>query len=341
MSDEGQPSEARFGDRFAVERVGDEGILIDLETGGYFQLNATATKACLALAESASATEATARAAQMLALPLERGAALLADVHAQLYQQPAARMEPVGPFRYRRHEDGYALVDDDRVVLTLDAGGRQLRLCVPVETLRFALVDYLRAVTPKLLYLHGITVLHASACVLPDGLCAFSGRSGAGKTTTAHAFRTAGCELVAEDLVVLAGANDEPRVLVDGERRAHAWARDAAAQIAVMPGATLDCDAVASAAAPGPSLPLAAIWFVDTGRRHGDQFTRRPLTVIEGTLALMANNFLGADDTPSWRRHVRDTLAIAARVSLWEATPPSGLNQLAAGARSYATKTAS
>jgi hypothetical protein len=96
-----------------------------------------------------------------------------------------------------------------------------------------------------------------------------------------------------------------------------------------------------AAAAPGASLPLAAIWFVDAGRRRGDRFARRPLTVIEGTLALMANNFLGADDTPSWRRHVRDTLAIATRVSLWEATPPSGLDQLAAAARGYATKTAS
>jgi hypothetical protein len=248
----------------------------------------------------------------------------------------------VGPFRYRRHEDGYALVDDDRIVLTLDASGRRLRLCVPAETLRFALVDYLRAVTPKLLTLRGTTVLHASACLLPDGLCAFSGRSGAGKTTTAHAFRAAGCELIAEDLLVLAGDGDErPRVLVDGERRAHAWARDAAARLAAAPAEVLACDAVASAAAPGPSHPLAAIWFVDAGRRRGDQLTRRRLTVIDGALALMANNFLGADDTPSWRRHVRDTLAIAARVSLWEATPPSGLDQLAAAARGYATKTAS
>jgi hypothetical protein len=331
---------SQFRDQFAVEPIGDEGVLINLSTGGFFHLNPTATKACLALQGSTSPAEAADLLAASMALTPEQAASLLIGVRMQL-AQPGVPTELIGPFRYRRQGSGYALEETGRVVLTMDPAGRKLRLHAPPDTLTFKLMDYVRAVTPKLLHLRGVTVLHASACLLPQGLTAFSGKSGAGKTTTARAFAGAGARLISEDLVVLTRDSRTAAVVVDGERRAHEWAAATADALGNAFEAELDCDGLAEVSRPGPEIPLAAIWFVDRSRREGPALRQRPFTAIDGALALLANNFLGSDTPESWRRHVRETHAIARQLALWEVTMPDGLGQLAAAARAYATNTAS
>jgi hypothetical protein len=336
---EGRGSASAFRDQFAVEPIGDGGVLIDLLTGSFFHLNATATRACLALQESRSGAEAVTHLAASMTLPLDEASSLLESVRAQL-GEPGVRTEPIGPFRYRRHETGYALEERDRLILTMDHNGRTLRLHVRPDTLSFKMLDYIRAITPKLLHLRGVTVLHASACVLPEGLTAFAGRSGAGKTTTARAFEAAGAHLISEDLVVL-GRDSETAVVTGGEERAHAWAAATAAAMSDRGVPDLDCGGLADVVEAGPTIPLRSIWFVDNARRQGDALERRPFTAVEGTLALLENNFLGSDGAERWREHVRSTHAIASRLTLWEVTPPDGLDRLAAAARAYATKTAS
>src|SRR5206468_12508877 len=91
---------------------------------------------------------------------------------------------------------------------------------------------YVRSLAPKLLFLRGLTVLHASACAAAGQLVAFSGTSQAGKTTTARAFADAGAALVAEDLVVLAPGSARPEVALEGEARVRAWASATAAALA-------------------------------------------------------------------------------------------------------------
>ena len=158
---------SQFRDQFAVEPIGDEGVLINLATGGFFRLNPTATKACLALQESTSPAEAADRLVASMALTPKQAASLLDGVRLQL-TEPGVPTDVIGPFRYRRHGDRYALEESGRVVLTMDAVGRRLRLHTAPDTLPFKMLDYVRAVTPKLLHLRGVTVLHASACLLPD-----------------------------------------------------------------------------------------------------------------------------------------------------------------------------
>jgi len=336
----GGEASSQFRDQFAVEPIGDEGVLVNLTTGGFFRLNPTATKACLALQDSTSLSEAADRLAASMTLTPEQAASLLAGVRVQL-TAPGVPTELIGPFRYRRHGSGYALEETGRVVLTMDPAGRKLRLHAPAHTLTFKMVEYVRAVTPKLLHLRGVTVLHASACLLPRGLTAFSGKSGAGKTTTARAFDAAGARLISEDLVVLTRDSRIPAVAVDGERRAHEWAAATADALVDAPEAEFDCDGLAEVSSPGPEIPLAAIWFVDRSRREGPALRQRPFTAIDGALALLGNNFLGSDSPESWRRHVRETHAIARQLALWEVTMPDGLGELAAAARAYATNTAS
>ena len=330
---------APFRDLFAIEPIGEDGVLIDLVTGSFFHLNPTAMKACLALQDSTSRAEAADRLVKSMALTQAQATSLLDSVLVEL-TKPGVRTKPVGPFRYRRFEDGYALDEDGNVVLTMDRPGRKLCLRARPDTLAFKMLDYVRAITPKLLYLRGVTVLHASACVLTGGLTAFAGQSGAGKTTTARAFAATGSRLICEDLLVLAG-DSQAAVIVDGERRAHAWAAATADALGSGSEAEVSCDGLADVCGPGPKIPLAAIWFVDRSRRTGALLQRRPLTAIDGALALLGSNFLGSDSPESWRRHIRETHAIAAQVALSEVTVPDGLDQLAGAARAYATKTAS
>ena len=126
----GEDDWSQFRDRYAIERIGDDGVLIDLLTGSFFHVNQTATKVCLALQESTSRAEAVQNLASSMALAPDVATALLDQVRSQL-AEPGVRTPTAGPFRYRRHEHGYALEQNERVVLTTDPAGRGLRLHAP------------------------------------------------------------------------------------------------------------------------------------------------------------------------------------------------------------------
>ena len=218
-------AELAFRDRLVFEPIGDEGLLIDLETGIYFRLNASAARACAALQDCASDTEAIARLTGRLGMPVEHARALLQSIRGQLAVSRApAKTE--SPFAYRRHDDGYALEENGTPIVWTDARGLALRLLLPPAALHLELGRYVRAMAPKLLQLRGATVVHASACALPEGLIAIAGESGAGKTTTARALAAAGGELISEDLLVFARDGADGVIFEEGERRAHAWDRN-------------------------------------------------------------------------------------------------------------------
>src|SRR5204863_8634665 len=95
------------------------------------------------------------------------------------------------------------------------------------------LEQLLLAVVPKIAALRGGTVLHASAFLdLTDQVTAFSGESGAGKTTAARAVTDSGARLVSEDKLVLSPTVGPVSVLIEGERRLEAWVAPAAAEVA-------------------------------------------------------------------------------------------------------------
>ncbi len=70
----------------------------------------------------------------------------------------------------------------------------------PATTLRHLLLD---SVLPMALSLHGREALHATSVVTPRGICAFAGKPGAGKSTIAASFVTAGYELFCDDCLAL------------------------------------------------------------------------------------------------------------------------------------------
>jgi len=330
-----------FTDRYAIASFSDGGgVLVDLMTGGYFRLNATATLVCSALQATADMEEAIAFLARRMQVSSAEASHFVAVVREGL-SQSVPRNAPMTPLLYGRSPDGsWILEENGRPIFAIADERRQVELCVSPAGLEGPLTFYLQALVPKLLALLDIPVLHAAACRIHDRYVAFSGRSGAGKTTTALTFERGGARLLSEDLLILSIADQRILIHAGGERFARDWARQVAPTVEACPGKPLDYGSL-SGAPRGELVPLDAIWFVAEERRLGSELRLRPLSVSDGALALLNNGFLASSYPRQWRDFLHRSQQIAERVELMEATMPSGLDCLESAARRYIVNSAS
>jgi hypothetical protein len=328
-----------FRERFALATFPDGGVVLNVETGSYARLNAAGAAVLEELARADDDAAARAAIAARLRAPDAVAAEHLAALTAGL-EAPGVRIEPPDPFRYRVAEGGgYNLWHGPTRVLHVDADGRTLALVSPPEALSLRVYDYVSAVAPKLLFLRGVTVLHGSSCLHEGRLGGICGKSRAGKTTTARTLARHGRKLVSEDLLVLGPDLTAPRVFVGGEGHVDRWARAAAATLAAGAGTTTSVDELLGAAG-GDDVPLASIWFLDAARR-GASFAARPLARARALELVLANHFLGAGGTETWRRHLASCHAIASHVTAYELDVPNGLDRLDEALARYTTNSAS
>jgi hypothetical protein len=239
-----------------------------------------------------------------------------------------------------RRGEVHFLEDQGQRVLEIDLRARTVAGCPKTTGLRFDLLEYVRAVTPKLLRAQGVMVLHASACRWADRVIAFSGPSGAGKTTTMRAFAAAGAAAICEDLVVLAAEQTPPSLYEAGEANAHAWAADTADRLRGDFRRSVSFTPLLEAAR-GATLPLGEIWLVDSSRRRGRSIALNRLGKTASLIALLRNTFLGTDDVEVWRNHLRELHTLAELIPISETSLPQGLSSLADGVRAYVTNSAS
>jgi hypothetical protein len=330
-----------FGERFALETfAAGDGVLLDLQSGSYFRLNATAIAVCEALRAEPRLDEAIERVASRLEIPRVEATRAVTSVASGL-ERGATPETPPGPFRYEARPDGSgALSEDGRPILAVDPQQRTVKLEAPLTALTAPLALYLRSLMPKLLALLEVPVLHAAACRIEGRLVAFSGKSGAGKTTTARAFAKAGAELVSEDLLVLDVAGDSVGIHVEGEPFARAWAQSSAGALQAAPEGTVSFQPLAGAPR-GPMSRLDALWLVDAGRRANANFQLRALTTGDAVSTMLGNGILASTSPAQWRDFLRQVRWIAERTSPEEATLPDGLEPLSRAAERYIVKTAS
>jgi hypothetical protein len=328
-----------FRSRFAMQPAADGGgVIVDLQRGSYFQLNRTAVEVCRVLELTGTLREAIERLSNEMAVPSGEASHLIGLVRESLLG-PGVRDPPPGPFRYvHRGDDQYALEEDGVQMFTIDRRRRTMRLCA--DPIGGVVPFYVRALVPKLLALLEVPVLHAAACHLPTGFTAFCGKSGAGKTTTAQAFEAAGSLLVSEDLLILRPEDGPQAAFINGERLARTWAAEAATRLEEVPDKEISYEGL-SVAASGPSSGLAAIWFVDSARRSGNQLKLRLLAPTEALSALLGNGFLAAVDAKAWRHFLRRSSEMVEQVRLTEATMPDGRDALTLAAHFYTENSAS
>ena len=322
-----------FVDRYLVASYPSGGVVVDLDTGNYFRVDAKAAAACAALtrADDAGAVNELTASFGVARAHAER---LVADIRAGLATAPVVG-PPTGPYHFHREEGGFALWHNGERVLVVTDGNLDVsfpdeRREDPGPRLEF----YVRALAPKILFIRGISVLHASACAANGRLVAFAGMSGAGKTTTAGAFVEAGARAISEDRVVLEPGADRPSVVLDGERRVHAWARRVSERLAAGE-ARVPSNELATVA-DGAHEGLDVVHFLDATRRHpGSIFAPRTLSEPDGLLALMVNDFLGDSSRDGWRRYFALARKMAANLALIQLDAPSGLSRLGPAARAY------
>jgi hypothetical protein len=239
--------------------------------------------------------------------------------------------EPDGQYVYQRSSGGYLFSRESVPLLEVEQQGRFIRLADGASAGEAA--SALQAVSPKLLALRGHLVLHASAILLDRSIIALSGRSGAGKTTTARALARVDAKLISEDKLLFRPAGDRIEAMVDGERSVMEWVAAAAAQLSA--GKPISCEGLDDAAA-GESRPLRAIGFLDSRRRSGTSIQAVRLDRAEATRAFFRSTFHGSDQPADWQRLLEAAADATSRLSAHALTVPDGLPALEAAARNFA-----
>jgi hypothetical protein len=309
-------------ERYALAEATGGGLLLDLISGSVLELNESADFAWKnhlaglpmaaivnAYAQRYSLDDPTAQAHVVAALDLSlpSGSTLESD------------------FRYERAAGGYRVLALQQAVFELDAAGDWIRLVPNVDVAPDRLRYLLRALAPKLLGLRGQTVLHASAVELNDGLVAFSGLSGSGKTTTARAFADAGARLVCEDRVLLRLSESEIEVPTGSEQAITEWVHHCADELSTRHQAP--CGGL-DRVSDGVSLPLREIGFLDLRRRFGNRYAVTPLTPVGAAGAVFRNTFYGSDMPGDWMRLLNVAAVIGMRIRGSDLVLPDGLDRL-------------
>ena len=312
---------APWASRFALVELQPGGLLLDLVTGTLFELNASAESssgAAFSMIESPADVE---RAlVDEFGIPLSQ--AQLDVETARSFTQKVAPSPPLTDFHYARRGDSFVLSLSGVPMLEVDAVGEYLTALGDRAPDVTRLQMCLHAIAPKVLALRGEVLLHASAISLEGKAIAFSGVSGAGKTTTARVLVRAGALPVCEDQLVVRADAQGAEVVADGERIVQSW-EDAVSPI-LMVGKRASCAAL-DTVKTSRTIPLSEIGLVDVGRRRGQRIDARLLQPLNGASAIFRNGFYGSDGPEAWRRQLQASAQTSLHVRAYELDMPEGV----------------
>lgn len=314
----------------ALEKFPSGGLLLDLQSGGLFQLNESATFIWDGWLAGTPVAELAGELADRHGLS---AAMANDDVAKALRIEPrdAASLTPPGEFLYRRSAKGYVFSRNGTPLLTVDESGSSIELG-RIDMARSDILPILQGISPKLMALRGHFVVHASAVVLNGAIVAFCGESGAGKTTTARALVRAGATPFCEDKLVLQDVNGVAAGLGGSEERIQVWTEAAANKLAS--GSAASC--VELDGAPGDRcVPLGEMGFIDVSRRAGESIDPVPLTSLEVASAIFRNSFYGSDAPEDWIRRLRNAASVARRIHAYDLEMPRGIPTLEQAAADF------
>jgi hypothetical protein len=323
--------------RHALAVLPDGGVLLDIETGGLYELNESGCAIWESLIQHGSREQATRELAETFAIPPEQAAR---DVAMAVASAAApSRQEGFSPLWFHRAGDRhYEVAYRSGPVLAIDLEFETVRALDRLPDIN-QLAQAFRLVAAKVLSRDGV-VLHASAVRFRSELRAFAGSSGAGKTTTARAFADAGCELVSEDLVVLGPVGDVVGVRSGAEKVIRRWATEAAWAVNANPGRPVECESLRTALPPIDDR-LSRITFLSASRRAGDRVIERTMGMAWTAATALQNTFIGVHDPDAWRERLEESARIASLIRGCRGLVPQGLPALAAAVRRYTSNSTS
>jgi hypothetical protein len=319
--------------RFELIEIDGEGILLNVESGAFYRLNRTAYGVWAALI-----------AGRPFGAVVDQLVRDFGITRGQAERDALVALEelPPGPpplassdrFRWAVLPAGYGFFVDGSLLFEVDAGGDSLRSRSGSPPNEEQAQLQLKAVLPKLLTLRGIRVLHAAAIEMRRSLLVFSGRSGAGKTTSARAFVDAGARLVSEDLLIFTPGAAARDAVLGGERIVRAWVEEEARRLADSPGRTIDCKTLACCL-EGERLPVRQILLIEADRRVGDRIQVESLSRPDALLALLESAYFASADASSWRLTFESLRGLVMTVSTARAVMPKGLAALRAAVTAF------
>ena len=308
----------------ALVRFEEGSLLLDLRSGGLFQLNQSATFVWERWLAKLTAPEIAAALAETYSLPPKTAEEHVAVALASKTIAPP----PPTEFVYERAANRYLFSRGDESILAIDERDSSIALAGP-RIDKADLRNVLLSVAPKLLALRGHYVVHASAVILDGEVSAFCGESGAGKTTTARTLVRAGATLVCEDKLVVRTRGERVEAVSGIETELLRWSQAAAESLANGTGAFCpDLDRVKTER----PLVLREIGLIGAARRAGERIVALPLTPLAGAGGIFRNAFYGSDVSGDWERQLRRAAEIAHRVVTYDLTMPAGTAPLAAAA---------
>jgi hypothetical protein len=320
--------------RYAWSRAGKAGgVVVDLQSGHTFALNATALHILERLV-SCPRERVLAQVAGDFGLSATVASEAIAAVLAALDTPGVTSSVPADDFPYKRVGDEYVLYHRATPLLRVNGDGTLAHL-TEARGAGLPLAHLLRLASPKILQARGLVVLHAAASGGGNGeaLVVFSGRSGAGKSTTSRLLAEAReAAPFADDLLVLSSGEGPPRARAGAEAAIYRWCDDTGRTLLARPDAPIELGGLCAAASdPAAALhPLDRLIFVAAERRSGTALVLHALSPDEAMLELMEAVFLGATAPPAVREFLAACAALAGAVPMARAVVPEGLTALQA-----------
>jgi hypothetical protein len=324
--------------RHTLAVLPDGGVLLDMDSGGLYELNESGCTIWEGLIRHGSREQAAQELSEQFEIPREQAAR---DVAMAVASAAApSRQEGFSPLWFHRAGDRhYEIAYRSGPLLSIDLDTEHVQAVGPLPPVS-QLAQAFRLVAAKILSRDEV-VLHASAVRLRGTLRAFAGTSGAGKTTTARAFADAGCELVSEDLLVLGPRRDhEVGVRTGAEKVIRRWATESAWALSGQPTLAIECEALRGQL-PAVDDRLARFTVLSARRRAGDRLLEKRMGMAWTAAAAMQNGFISVHDPETWRLRLAESARIASIVPGHRAIAPDGLGALAAAVRLYTSNSTS
>jgi hypothetical protein len=286
--------------------------LLDLESGAFFSMNATAADIWRRFLEGESrgaiAKDIAAKSGMSEVDAMTVADGVLSPVETGIAAEAVdeSGWPAVQPTPYDITPDGensFVFSHLQQKLFRFDPESRIIKRIATLSETEWK--QHLWSFSPNLLAMMGVPTLHAAGVMDGDQVVLFSGPSGAGKTTTARMWAEANdSAIVCEDKAVLGESDGGMFLFRDAELVITEWVSRTSNE--VLNTANILIKDLLNAA-KGPTSNVSAIGFLDLSQRRPGlkQIERRALTEKESVAFILRQSFTGTRSRHAWASTVK------------------------------------
>lgn len=312
---------------------------MNLDTGSVYALNETAARIVAWLSQGERASVIEQALVDEFPISAQQAGDDVANLLELLHSPPPIQIP--APLQFVADGGSRVMYWKGTPLLQVDQPATVCRWIANSGCSRSEAKNWILLALPHLLIERGYFVLHASAVRLSDGVHAFIGASGSGKSTCARLLCQEGAERISNDLLWLGRGATAPVVSAGAEKALYQWADERARALSAKGQSATELDHLLEAL-PASGDPLQRIVFLNSlDRRTTDALALRALSKVECFSLLIRNAFAEMRSKEGWTAVFGHSRALAALTPAVKAILPLGLDRLGVALRSYSTNSAS